>query len=309
MDVAENFNPLVSVVIPTYNHAAFLRKALQSVVDQTYKNLEVIVVNNFSTDETESIVSSFSDKNISLINFRNDGIIAAARNHGIQHANGEFVAFLDSDDIWYPSKIEECIHALKSGADIACHGELWVLPNGSRREVMYGPEKNATYKKLLSRGNCISTSTVVVQKSILQEINGFSEREDFVTTEDYDCWMRIAQATDKFVFVRKVLGEYLLHEGNASNSIMRNHQAELAVVASHFGHQASTPLRMLRWRQRNARAQYAAARGLHKNGSFKASIGMYSKSVLTSPFVLRTYAGILLLTVAKIQAILKRTPQ
>jgi glycosyltransferase involved in cell wall biosynthesis len=307
--MTENFNPLVSVVIPTYNHAAFLNKALQSVVDQTYKNLEILVVNNFSTDDTEAIVSSFSDKNISLFNFRNNGIIAAARNHGIQHATGEFIAFLDSDDVWYPTKIEECIHALKSGADIACHGEFWVMPNGHRREVMYGPEKNATYKKLLHRGNCISTSTVVVQKSILQEINGFSEREDFVTTEDYDCWMRIAQATDKFVFVRKVLGEYLLHEGNASNSIMRNHYAELAVVASHFEHQAPTPLRMLRWRQRIARAQYAAARGLHKNGSFKASIGMYSKSVLTSPFVLRTYAGILLLTIAKIQAKLKRTPQ
>ena len=104
--MAENFNPRVSVVIPTYNHAAFLHKALQSVVDQTYKNLEILVVNNFSTDETESIVSSFSDKNISLFNFRNNGIIAAARNHGIQHATGEFIAFLDSDDIWYPTKIE-----------------------------------------------------------------------------------------------------------------------------------------------------------------------------------------------------------
>ena len=170
--MTENFNPLVSVVIPTYNHAAFLHKALQSVVEQTYKNLEILVVNNFSTDDTEAIVSSFSDKNISLFNFRNNGIIAAARNHGIQHATGEFIAFLDSDDVWYPTKIEECIHALKSGADIACHGEFWVMPNGHRREVMYGPEKNATYRKLLQRGNCISTSTVVVRKSILQEIDG-----------------------------------------------------------------------------------------------------------------------------------------
>jgi len=162
---------------------------------------------------------------------------------------------------------------------------------------------------LLRRGNCISTSTVVVRKSILQEINGFSERPDFVTTEDYDCWMRIAQVTSKFVFVPKILGEYILHDGNASNSIMRNHQAELAVVASHFENQASTPLRMLHWRQRNARAQYAAARGLHKNGSLGASIVMYAESILTSPFVLRTYAGILLLSVTRLQAILKRTPQ
>lgn len=307
--MAENFNPLVSVVIPTYNHAAFLRTALQSVVDQTYKNLEILIVNNNSTDETEAIVLSFNKKNISLFNFHNNGIIAAARNHGIQHATGEFIAFLDSDDIWYPTKIEDCIHALETGADIACHGEFWVMHNGNRREVMYGPAKNATYKKLLHRGNCISTSTVVVRKSILQEVKGFSERKDFVTTEDYDCWMRIAQATRRFVFVRKILGEYLLHEGNASNSIMRNHFAELAVVASHFEHQVSTPLRMLRWRQRNARAQYAAARGLHKNGSFKASFGMYVRSFLTSPFVLRTYAGILLLSVACLQVIVKRTPQ
>ena len=307
--MAERPHPLVSVVIPTYNHAHFLQKALQSVVDQTYDNLEILVINNFSTDGTEHIASSFSDQKVILHNFHNDGIIAASRNHGMMQARGEYVAFLDSDDIWYPTKIEECILALQSGADIACHGEFWVAQDGLRREVMYGPAKNATYKKLLRHGNCISTSTVVVRKSILQEINGFSERPDFVTTEDYDCWMRIAQVTNKFVFVPKILGEYILHDGNASNSIMRNHQAELAVVASHFENQASTPLRMLHWRQRNARAQYAAARGLHKNGSLGASIVMYAESILTSPFVLRTYAGILLLSVTRLQAILKRTPQ
>ena len=307
--MAERPHPLVSVVIPTYNHAHFLKKALQSVVDQTYDNLEILVINNFSTDGTEHIASSFSDRKVILHNFHNDGIIAASRNHGIKQARGEYVAFLDSDDIWYPTKIEECILALQSGADIACHGEFWVAQDGRRREVMYGPAKNATYKKLLRRGNCISTSTVVVRKSILQEINGFSERPDFVTTEDYDCWMRIAQVTNKFVFVPKILGEYILHDGNASSAVLRNYLAELAVIDSHFDRQNYTLLRTLHWRQRKARAKYAAARGLHKNGSLRASIVMYAESILTSPFVLRTYAGILLLSVTRLQAILKRTPQ
>lgn len=130
---------LVTVVIPTYNHAEFLKRALDSVVAQTYKDWEAIVVNNFSTDNTIVIVESFNDERIRLINFRNNGIIAASRNRGIEAARGKYVAFLDSDDIWYPEKLQVCLDQAETGAQLICHGELWVNTDNSRREVMYDP--------------------------------------------------------------------------------------------------------------------------------------------------------------------------
>jgi len=95
-------SPAVSVIIPTYNHARFLRAAIQSVVDQTFPDWEIVIVNNYSEDDTVQIVASFNDPRIRLVNFCNHGVIAASRNHGMSLATGKAIAFLDSDDIWYP---------------------------------------------------------------------------------------------------------------------------------------------------------------------------------------------------------------
>ena len=116
-----NEKPLVSVVIPTFNHAPLLKRALDSVVAQTYSDWEAIVVNNFSTDETIDVVNSFKDDRIKLVNFKNNGIIAASRNQGIKLAQGKFVAFLDSDDNWYPKKLEKCVDRAMLGATLICH--------------------------------------------------------------------------------------------------------------------------------------------------------------------------------------------
>lgn len=139
---------LVSIVIPTFNHAPLLNRALESVRQQTYQNWEAIVVNNFSTDNTIEVIESFKDPRIKLINFSNNGVIAASRNQGINAASGKYIAFLDSDDKWYPIKLEKCVDAAQTGAQLICHGELWINTDSSTRAVMYGPVKNAKYEKL-----------------------------------------------------------------------------------------------------------------------------------------------------------------
>src|SRR4051812_44716056 len=98
-------NPLVSVVIPTYNHAQFLGRALGSVIAQTYTNWEAIVVDNHSQDDTDAVVASQSDPRIKLLKIHNNGVIAASRNKAMREARGEWIAFLDSDDAWYPEKL------------------------------------------------------------------------------------------------------------------------------------------------------------------------------------------------------------
>src|SRR3990167_9298210 len=114
---------LISVVIPTYNHAKYLHIALESVIKQSFSNWEVIVVNNYSEDNTIDVVEAFQDQRIHLVNFRNHGVIGASRNEGLRHAHGEFVAFLDSDDIWYPEKLSHCLAVLHEGYDLVCHNE------------------------------------------------------------------------------------------------------------------------------------------------------------------------------------------
>lgn len=286
--------PLVSIVVPTYNHATFLRNAINSIRAQTYTNWQASVVNNFSTDDTIDIVTGFNDDRILLINFYNEGVIAASRNQGIRHATGEFVAFLDSDDVWYPEKLATCVSILQEGNDLVCHGELWVGESLRPREVRYGPRLRATYDQLLYRGNCISTSATVVRRSNLVALNGFSERKDFVTAEDYELWLRISNQTQKIAFIPEILGEFRRHQGNASNAVLRNMSAELAVIAHHFSGQDSSIAKRLRQRHRRGRAYYGAGRGLYASGDNTQSLRLFARSFATSPFLFRLYPAFLL---------------
>jgi glycosyltransferase involved in cell wall biosynthesis len=171
-----NNSPLVSIVIPTYNHAPMLQRALATVVEQTYQNWNAIIVNNFSTDNTLEVVAAFNDPRIQCVNFRNNGVIGASRNEGIALATGEYVAFLDSDDTWFPTKLEQCVEILESGSDLVCHAEYWIDESGKSRLVAYGPSEAATHHNLIYKGNRISTSATVVRAALLKEVTGLISR-------------------------------------------------------------------------------------------------------------------------------------
>lgn len=288
-------SPLVSVVIPTYNHGQFLRAAIQSVIDQTFTDWEAVVVNNYSEDNTLEIVASFKDPRIRLVNFRNHGVIAASRNHGIGIATGKVIAFLDSDDVWYSEKLQRCMYVLGGHADVVCHGEAWIKENAPARIVMYGPQSRTRYLSLLYEGNCLSTSAMVVRKSALDKVGGFSEDSQMVTAEDYELWLRLAREGCSFVLIEEVLGEYRLHGGNQSKAVMRNMCAELAVLEKHF---ADIPSRGGRssWRRRKrfALAYYGAARGLQADGQHGSALHWLVISLNTYPGIARAYAAVLI---------------
>lgn len=284
--------PTVSVVIPTYNHAQFLKDAIDSVMNQTVDDWEIIVVNNYSEDNTIEIVSSFKDLRIRLINFRNHGIIAASRNQGIRMAQGKFVAFLDSDDIWYPKKLENCLGLLKSGCDAVCHGEMWVKGSTIFRKIYYGPQWRTTYHSLLYNGNCLSTSAIIVNKKSLDLVGGFDENPSMVTAEDYELWLKLAKSECRFAILDEILGEYRIHGDNQSKIAMRNFQAELVVLRNHFSEIPDRNFRT-RWnmQRRFALAYYGAARGMQADGNFAGSLKFLLKSWLTFPLILRQYAA------------------
>ena len=288
-------SPLVSVVIPTYNHAHFLRSSLGSVVNQTFTDWEAIVVNNYSTDDTESVVHSFNDERITLVNFRNHGVIAAGRNEGIRLSRGEFVAFLDSDDEWHPHKLEKCVEALRDGADLVCHAEKWVGGDRPERVVEYGPASKTSWRGLLLDQNRISTSATVVRRSCLEQAGLFDESTEFITAEDYEMWMKLARLGCKFVFLSDVLGEYRRHEGNASGSILRHLAAERAVVQKHLALDDS----ISRWqrRARLAKCLYTAGRGFQSGGKRLEAASMLVRAAVGNPLHLRTYLALGLLLI------------
>jgi glycosyltransferase involved in cell wall biosynthesis len=288
-----NNSPLVSIVIPTYNHAPMLQRALATVIEQTYQNWNAIVVNNFSTDNTLEVVAAFNDPRIQCVNFRNNGVIAASRNEGIVLATGKYVAFLDSDDTWFPTKLEQCVEILESGSDLVCHAEYWIDESGKSRLVAYGPSEAATHHNLIYKGNRISTSATVVRAALLKEVHGFDVSPELISTEDYDLWIRLAAKSDKFAFISEPLGEYHRHDNNVSANIEKHLAAELALLAKHFS--ANTRFEnMIARRRRKALAYYGAGRSLHRTRKHFLALQKYSRSLVIWPISLRLYAAVML---------------
>ena len=123
--------PFFSVVIPTYNHEVFLEKAVKSVLTQTFSDYEIIIIDNYSNDNTENLIKNLNNKNIKFIKNRNHGIIAKSRNIGIEQSKSEWIAFLDSDDIWRQEKLKVLFNFIKNNNnyDVICNNELWFYKN------------------------------------------------------------------------------------------------------------------------------------------------------------------------------------
>ncbi len=147
-----------SVVIPTYNQANLLKKAISSVMKQSFENFELIIIDNYSNDESGKVVESFDTNKIIYKKIHNNGIIAKSRNEGIKLSSGKWVAFLDSDDSWYPKRLEIISNFLKKNKvyEVICTDEL-ILDKiiNNLNFWKYGPFVKNFYKNLLNNGNCV----------------------------------------------------------------------------------------------------------------------------------------------------------
>jgi glycosyltransferase involved in cell wall biosynthesis len=209
--------PLVSVVIPTYNRAADLARALRSVIDQSWANWEALVVDNHSADDTAAVVEGFHERRIRFLSVHNHGVIAVSRNLGIREARGEYVAFLDSDDWWLPKKLERSVLELQAGADVVYH-DLYIARAHSswwstRRARTHGL-RAPVFQSLIEHGNALLNSSVVVRRSLLLAVGGLSDDPEITAWEDYDCWLRLARVTNAFRRITPPLGYYWLAGNN-----------------------------------------------------------------------------------------------
>ena len=212
---------LISIVLPTYNHAKFLKKAIQSVINQSYLHWELIIIDNNSKDGTLEIVNSYLDPRIRYIKIRNNGIIAASRNAGICASSGSWIAFIDSDDWWTPSKLSKSIEHINSKKYDLIYHYLFLVskPNqNSFKKLAKSRNLNSPiFEDLLLNGNGILNSSVVVKKDLLQEVGLISCDTEKITWEDYDCWLRISNKTNRFYYINEPLGYYWAAGGNMTN--------------------------------------------------------------------------------------------
>jgi glycosyltransferase involved in cell wall biosynthesis len=210
-------SPLISIVIPTYNRADLIAKAIQSVLDQTYQNWELIIVDNHSDDGTKEVIDSFKDPRISMLLLPRTGSVAASRNMGARHSKGDWVSFLDSDDWWFTTKLSTVCEVIQKNPDLIYH-DLQIVsgPNNTKSlgKTKSRKLKDPIFLDLLLNGNDVSLSSVTVRKSIFMKVNGMNESLSYVAIEDYETWLRIAQITSLFVYIPKTLGAYRLHDGN-----------------------------------------------------------------------------------------------
>lgn len=214
-------SPLISVIIPTYNHAHFIERALQSVLDQTYTNWEAIVVDNYSQDNTDEVVGRFADSRITVLKIHNEGVIAASRNMGLRAARGELVAFLDSDDWWDSRKLELSFAALDAGADLVYHDLFLVRLRDQaifEKRIVSTKPRHPMFLAFLCSGMSVPNSSVVVRRELLARIGWVSEKRDLITVEDYDTWIRLSRLTEKFVRIPESLGYYWNGGGNSSSA-------------------------------------------------------------------------------------------
>jgi glycosyltransferase involved in cell wall biosynthesis len=207
-----NTAPFFSIVIPTYNHAHFIGRCLDSLLLQTYQNWEAIVVNNFSEDNTIEIVEGYKDSRIRLVNNANGGIIAVSRNKGLSEAKGNWICFLDSDDWWYPTKLELSLQYLPDYDFIYHDLDIYTRADKPEGVAKSWALKGNIAKDLIVNGNGVVNSSVIIKKSIVDLIGEISTDKKLIAVEDYDYWIRSAKATNRFRYINKSLGGYWVGE-------------------------------------------------------------------------------------------------
>lgn len=233
-------NPTFTVIMPVYNTQKYVRQALQSVLDQTCKDFELLIIDDQGTDHSIPICRNFSDSRIKIITQKNRGL-AGARNTGIRHANGRYIAFLDSDDFWHPEKLALHKSHLNSSTDVGISyaASRMIAEDGTWLALTQKPKLTRINPAHVYLRNPIGNgSAAVIRREVLDEISYQGSRdaeldyfdETFRQSEDIECWMRIALTTHwRFEGIPGELTYYRINESGLSANVIRQYEAWLRV--------------------------------------------------------------------------------
>jgi glycosyltransferase involved in cell wall biosynthesis len=259
---------LVSVIIPTYNCAAFLGEAVQSVLAQTYPQLEIVIVDDGSTDGTEQVLRPWMD----CLRFLRQGRLgpSVARNQAILSTRGEYIAFLDADDVWWPAKLARQVDYLGRHPDVALvytdyhrDSQASLTDEGRLRHYHHKASGQVFYHLL--RENFIHTSTVMVRREALARVGLFDP--SLRGAEDLDLWLRLARQAE-FGGLDEVLVSVRQHPGNTTKTLdYLRHRFQMTRLMLHRWGQDPEAAPFIRRRLGNCCFDLAYAEGVHGNYS------------------------------------------
>lgn len=239
--------PTVTIVIPAYNAESTIAETLSSVLAQTYRDFEVLVVDDGSTDKTSGVVSAAEDQRVRLVRIPNGGV-ARARNHGISQARAELVAFLDADDLWEPDKLELQVAALEASpqAGLCVTAAVRINERGKILGKIPAEHSDDVCRTLLLNAMSVGMlSSGLVRASVLKAIGGFDPR--FSQCADWDLWLRVS-TTSAFCVIDRPLVRYRTFNGNMSSDISLLERDTFAVLDAFFSSEMSSPYRSIRSR-------------------------------------------------------------
>lgn len=227
-------NGMVSVIMPVYRGEAFVAAAIDSVLVQTYRSYELVIVNDGSSDHSSEVIARFlPHPRIRYIEQPNAGV-AAARNTGLANASGSFVALLDQDDLWLPQKLEHQVAYLHARPDVGLvHSRVECIdaagkPCSCVKAIGVLPLDGFCAGRLLI-GNGIAPLTVLMRRTCIDDVGGFDQR--FAPTDDWELWLRIARR-HAFGFMDEVTARYRVHNDMVSKDRLKMEQAALSLIDS-----------------------------------------------------------------------------
>jgi len=227
--------PKVSVIVPTYNRAKFIERALDSVLNQTFLDFEIIVIDDGSIDNTKEVLYQYNDK-IKYI-YQNNSGISAARNRGINESLGEYIAFLDSDDFWAPEKLNEQVKVLDSNKKVGIVYVRMPIVNAKGEQLGMKPAgvSGKNFHELLHLWGDLPTSSVMTRKECFLKAGMFDV--SLTMSEDTEMWIRIAKFYDLFEIEGKVLAYYYRHDDQITTSRIRVYleqiKTDLKIISIH----------------------------------------------------------------------------
>ncbi|HXL57272.1 MAG TPA: glycosyltransferase [Chitinophagaceae bacterium] len=213
---------LVSVIMPAYNAEKFIAESINSVIAQTYKHWELIVIDDGSEDNTKLIINEFINKESRIkYVYQANGKQGKARNKGIGIANGELIAFLDSDDIWKPKMLEKQVDLItKTGSDLVFSDIKFIDAQSNMIDENHTvPDEKfegITGIKFFLQKNLIPTTTVLAKKAAILKVGGFKTSNELQYAEDYDLWLRILVSGARFVYNLEPLALYRKYEAQST---------------------------------------------------------------------------------------------
>lgn len=215
--------PLISIVIGAFNVEKYLKTTVQSVLNQTYRNFELIIVDDDSKDKTPELAATFAreDSRVRLIQLeKNSGLPAVPRNRGIVESRGEFIAFLDHDDLWTRWKLEDQVNAMLRYPELVMvYSMFWKFYRVNVLSSLFGlvpPKGYALNRTELECANPIACSSVLARLDLVKELGGFDEDPELKAVEDYDFWLRISEH-GAIGFIPRIHVFYRIHSNSTYN--------------------------------------------------------------------------------------------